>query len=486
MIAVHLIKHLASLTGRVNFDAQLYRGERVQDFARRVMPADWNVPVEPGRVHVVLNGEPLTPEQWSMPLMDEDDLVLAPIPGGPLAALPALFSLKAILTAVITTIVATAISTAISMLLAKRPPKQVRGQEDSAWNAWDGEQQQFGVGFPIGIGFGTEKVAGQVLQSFRRASVAGGGGALQPVAGSDRLFMLLSFGDGPITSIAGYADDEFTDEPPSIFTPGLIKVNDNDLTQQLYPEARFSGRLGFEQQSAIDGFHNIHTEYTVDAGLTQDEPPVATTLYANTFLPFYTLLPVSNMTGIAVNNRLVVDAGLGSQREYVVQRFLHTGPVITRTFVSYSGGFGGTVTVDTTSGLVAGDVVTINANAATSELFRIQAILTGTTFSIDLPIIPQFTHFAGEPVQVRPIIETQTSVGTHAVGAAVCKIGVQILKDVVYTTVASGNQFSRDQADTALAIRMRFDACFSQSSSGAINTHRVDFRVSDRVRGGGQ
>jgi len=428
---------------------------------------------------VTVNGQPFGRDLWSMPLFMGDHVSWRPRMQDP----------ASIVTLVAVSLITTAIATGVQLLLAPTPPRRQRGDESSPTASWRGLRMSFGAGQPIPNGFGLHAVAGQVIQSFRRATALAS--STQPLSvGEDTLFLLVSFGYGPHYDIGGYrpplGEDQFDDEDASVFPDGGVTIEDQPLTVDLYPNARFWWRNGQEQQPAIPGFSNLRTEYPVGIEFRVPPTPKQTVLVASPlFVDVRAFVYVASTVGFYAQDSCILDPGGANQTTRVIDHVSEESDVTAITQTTTPSGQP-TLVVDTLVGFQVGEVVEINPGMANAETKVIQAINPSPPFpsnTVNFLSNLAAIHNPGEPV----IRRKQFAVGGNQItgipaNAIVQRIGRPGQRSVVYRTTAESSQLSNQSVDPGIVVRVSLDSCY-EVQGGNAQAFLVQFQVSERLEG---
>lgn len=145
--------------------------------------------------------------------------------------------------------------------------KQPREREDnsSPTYGWRGIESNRGEGAPIPVVFGRIRAGGQIINEFFEQR--------RHAAANADYYVQLSFGEGPIHSIAGVEADTPADEPrfagiPSRPIPAGIQVN--GLTGDTLEGVEAHIRLGTNEQEPSPGFEFTATPISVDTPLQQN------------------------------------------------------------------------------------------------------------------------------------------------------------------------------------------------------------------------
>lgn len=490
MLKLHVTPDLMTLRGQTHAEVPILWGDTVSSIAWRYCDARWLIPHP--RVMAILNGRRLPWDEIRVPVMPGDDLALVQIPAGPLIVVTAAES-AAIITALITS-AAVALITGITSYLLMRPQgRQVRGDDDSSTYGWDGIDNTTGVGNPIGVLYGEMRTGLQVIQSYRMANRYGGP-SISTLAG-DKLNMLFAVSEGPIHGIGGLL---ITNHNPvegfnqitaydAVSNPtGIqdVKLNDNELTANLLPQAQFWGRFGWPFQLPTPGFHNTRVEYVVNEGFEADAAAQETRVRVASDANFPQVLQVDSTIGFFANDRAVIDAG-GVHNEEVT--LVSVSPPSAQNNASFSttvtgvGSINGnarTIPVTATAGLNAGDVVSI-PTATITYYVRVLFVLSATSVAVDAMPAPTVS---GAMTRVIAFVLQSNLANSHNAGERVNRQGSSVIKDVVYRTTAIGQKITINQIDKGIVIRLRHEALFVQQGSG-IGSKTLHFQVRDRPTG---
>lgn len=155
-------------------------------------------------------------------------------------------------------IIGMAISVGMTMVAAAIAPTLKDNKKDldrSATYGWDATENTVTPGTPIPLIYGRHRMGGHILSQFQREARA------DPEEGDPRageLHTLLALGAGPIQSVSS------------------VRVNKNPYTDYGSTiEAEY--RLGDLDQSPLDGFSDVVTQYAKDSALEGSKPPLTFT-----------------------------------------------------------------------------------------------------------------------------------------------------------------------------------------------------------------
>lgn len=171
----------------------------------------------------------------------------------------------------IASLVISLISTIVS--LATLPPKRERGEETSPTYGFGGPANSREEGNVKGVLYGEHRVGGQIVNEGVELSASS--------AEDATYYAQVSFGEGPIESIAGVDVDTPRDEPitfgPGTSSPRGIRLDDVDLAD--LDGSELEVRLGTNEQDPMDGFRRTGVEFVVDQDLdaieTTNQIPVS-------------------------------------------------------------------------------------------------------------------------------------------------------------------------------------------------------------------
>lgn len=155
------------------------------------------------------------------------------------------------------------LSSALSYSLAPRPPNLSRRDDTSATYGWDGVQPTRGEGQPVPLYQGRLRAGGQVIAEYVESK--GQNGSFYNA--------LISYGYGPVKSIAGVTADTAPDAPlrsggaSGFGIPDGLWINDTRASE--YEGVELHVRLGTNEQLAVPGFEFVTSVVTVDQPLEQ-------------------------------------------------------------------------------------------------------------------------------------------------------------------------------------------------------------------------
>lgn len=473
-ITAYWTRDLWQLGGGVAASVRYHRGMTLEDVVAAVVPAA--VRAASGTdVVVSVNGEVRGPDLWRLPLFGGDHVTWRPRMGDP----------ATIGTLILISLATTLVSAAVQYLIAPpTKPRKNRGDESSPTATWRGTQVSFGAGQPIPNGFGELMVAGHVIQSFRLSTQVTSTGA--PVAvGSDTLYLLVSLGYGPHHNLGGYEPpggaDQFDNETAAVFPSGYVLIDDQPLTVDLYPNARFWWRNGQEQQAPIPGFGALRTEHVVDIDFSVPPEPRQTRLTAAPIsgLASGTVTFVQATNGFFVQDEALFDPG-GVATTKLLQQVSPDADVTGITQAPLGPGLNVAISLDTISGMSAGEVVSVNQGGSPQEYCVIVQVNQSPPWIVVAQLT--FSYPSGVPViRYRQFRVPGNLTGIPA-DAIVQRIGRPGQRDVVYRTTAESTQLSSQAVYPSCIIRIEFDALYTLSGGNA-QTFTVDFEVSERLEG---
>jgi len=129
------------------------------------------------------------------------------------------------------------------------PPPKLKAPDDSPTYTWEGVHTTCETGTPISIIYGTHRVGGNVVSAY-----------VETVSNLQYLHMLISLGEGILTSIAGVASDRDNVTPAEIGDGGRgILINNSKISN--LRDVLMHIRMGNDAQDQVPGFYDAqHSE----------------------------------------------------------------------------------------------------------------------------------------------------------------------------------------------------------------------------------